>query len=187
MSRKWQLNSFFHFAVLCCFQLCHNSRCYQRGEPERRPQVLLHEPVWEVPGQATPALETRGADSQNCHDHYTSMFPWQHVFSGISERSWWWCFVWSFTWGGVLHNIWDGLFLSNGRWRNQWTPPMYLNTAPLAAWCSEEKRSIQLSLQAAKIKSRHKSHLEHEVRRCMWSLKCWEDRVHISVVNRNDR
>lgn len=71
------LERLFLLSKLSChcvlLQFGHKSRHHERQEPARRPQVLLHEPVWEVPGQAAHPLETRGAGSEDCHDHYTSM------------------------------------------------------------------------------------------------------------------
>lgn len=61
------------FSCNFSFQLHADFRGFQRGEPERWPEVLLHEPVWEVPGPATHTLETGGADSENRHDHNTGM------------------------------------------------------------------------------------------------------------------
>lgn len=46
----------------------------QRWEPEGWPEVLLHEPVREVPGQEAHPLEARGAGAKDHHDHHTSTY-----------------------------------------------------------------------------------------------------------------
>lgn len=58
------------FLNLLLFQLCLYPRHDQRGESEGWPEVLLHEPVWEVQGPSTQTLEDGSADPQNCHDHH---------------------------------------------------------------------------------------------------------------------
>lgn len=67
--------------VTLLFQLCHNSRSYQRRESARWLEVLLHEPVWEVQGTPTQTLEDGSADSQNCHDHHTSTCSGSETYS----------------------------------------------------------------------------------------------------------
>lgn len=42
----------------------------QCGVSQEEDQILLHEPVREVPRPRTKALETHAADHQNCNNHY---------------------------------------------------------------------------------------------------------------------
>lgn len=62
---------------LFSLQLWHDSGAYQGGEAERRPEILLHEPLWEVQDPSTHTLENGSPDSEDRHDHYTSMYKEQ--------------------------------------------------------------------------------------------------------------
>lgn len=47
------------------------SRGYgQCGASQEKDQILLHEPLWEVPRSRTKTLETPPADRQNCHYYH---------------------------------------------------------------------------------------------------------------------
>lgn len=47
------------------------SRGYgQCGASQEKDQILLHEPLWEVPRSRTKTLETPPADHQNCHYYH---------------------------------------------------------------------------------------------------------------------
>lgn len=59
--------------VAFLFQFGFESGRREGSEPERWPQILLHEPVWEVQGPAAHTLETRGANPQDRYDHRTGM------------------------------------------------------------------------------------------------------------------
>lgn len=62
-----------HDVVAFLFQFGFESGRREGSEPERWPQILLHEPVWEVPGPAAHTLETRGANPQDRYDHRAGM------------------------------------------------------------------------------------------------------------------
>lgn len=65
-----------------CFQVNrqkYNGSSWFWGErrmSERRPEVLLHEPLWKIPSQTPASVETGFADFEDSHGHHTACSFW---------------------------------------------------------------------------------------------------------------
>lgn len=70
------------------------SRGYgQCGASQEKDQILLHEPLWEVPRSRTKTLETPPADRQNCHYYHPGSIL-RHDLTAVScvvSPFWWQC------------------------------------------------------------------------------------------------
>lgn len=63
------------------WQRCNGSSWF-RGEGRAsagRPQVLLHEPLWEIPSPTTDSVETGFADFEDSHGHLTGKWYYQFI------------------------------------------------------------------------------------------------------------
>ena len=76
MNGKYSSGDFRLFSVFknwSSLQRCNGSSWFwgERRMSERRPEVLLHEPLWKIPSQTTDSMENGFADFEDSHGHYT--------------------------------------------------------------------------------------------------------------------